>query len=566
MGRQTQIYKVAIMGEMPAEGYSGGRYHAWVMAEALAHMKNQVYVITNHIPQFSRDFSAYPRHGMIRTILTDDFTSFELAEKNMDYVICVPKINGQQAFYDACLCFAVARGARFALINFETPNWYCALKAEIKRPEKDYEMLRKLCRHGCLVISSAEESRKYAEEFYHDFPKRTQHCVWSPPINSLVADGITEEKENQIMVFLRVGDKHKGGDDFLRLLGEYMRGMTCVCVVGMGNTDEAFLEQAKRAAGQYGVKLKFENAMDDYRKFKELKKSRLLLFPSHFEGYGSPPVEALYCGTKCIVYDLPVLREISGDALSYCPRGDISGMRRAAEQLLREKDRECLCVDTADFEKQARRLQHILDVHSADPKLKHDRNAMEKALFLFRYRCRFRWRTAWEARERKHNEKVRKYVSLAGRYQIAEDEIPWGVREADETWRRVEKRIKGKRIYIWGCGKMFQELYPKCKKRMELAGIVDRDTRKIGRKDPLAGILVQDPAVLREMEDKDSIAVLISNKRNVNAIAEELKEFGIREYHSLCMMENLSPKSRMYRMAGRICDRKDTERRKGKDR
>lgn len=49
-----------------------------------------------------------------------------------------------------------------------------------------------------------------------------------------------------------------------------------------------------------------------------------LLYPSRYEGFGLPPVEAWACGTPALVSDLPVLREATEDRAVYVPAGDVS--------------------------------------------------------------------------------------------------------------------------------------------------------------------------------------------------------------------------------------------------
>jgi glycosyltransferase involved in cell wall biosynthesis len=55
----------------------------------------------------------------------------------------------------------------------------------------------------------------------------------------------------------------------------------------------------------------------------------MLVIPSEAEGFGLPVIEAMACGTRVIASDIPVLREVGGEAAEYCAVGDIAGWSRA---------------------------------------------------------------------------------------------------------------------------------------------------------------------------------------------------------------------------------------------
>ncbi len=57
------------------------------------------------------------------------------------------------------------------------------------------------------------------------------------------------------------------------------------------------------------------------------------LFPSWYEGFGIPNVEAMSCGTPLIVSDIPVHREVIGDAALFVPPEDPKEWVRAMKQL-----------------------------------------------------------------------------------------------------------------------------------------------------------------------------------------------------------------------------------------
>ena len=54
-----------------------------------------------------------------------------------------------------------------------------------------------------------------------------------------------------------------------------------------------------------------------------------LVYPSLYEGFGLPPLEAMACGTPALVSDLEVLRETAHGQAVYLPTGDVDAWSRA---------------------------------------------------------------------------------------------------------------------------------------------------------------------------------------------------------------------------------------------
>ncbi len=359
--------KIAIMSTMPPNTYSGGRYHAWIMGECLADRGNDVYFITNNPPIFYDDFKEYPNHHKIQLCLTKDF-KVKIDKKDLDYVILVPNQDKFDYFYVMCRNFALKMNARLVLINFESANWFNAY-SPVRRDENMWKFWKDTCVDGCLVLSSAKESMKYAREFYVDNLQYTRFDYWCPAINSRVADKIDVEKEKRIISFVRFQDRHKGGEDILGLFGEYLRGYTMVFVVGNGQIDSFYENKLEELAEQYGFTYEIKPRLSDEEKFREIKKAQIMLFPSYFEGYGYPPIEAQYCDTLCIAYDLPVLREISGDGLIYCERGSIDAMRDALKNVIEhyeERDLKSNVIEYGDFSIRAERIHTLLESYLED--------------------------------------------------------------------------------------------------------------------------------------------------------------------------------------------------------
>jgi glycosyltransferase involved in cell wall biosynthesis len=66
--------------------------------------------------------------------------------------------------------------------------------------------------------------------------------------------------------------------------------------------------------------------------------ARAFAFPSSYEGFGLPPLEALATGTPVVASDLPVLREVLGEHASYAPVGDADALAAAIAATLRAGD------------------------------------------------------------------------------------------------------------------------------------------------------------------------------------------------------------------------------------
>ena len=66
--------------------------------------------------------------------------------------------------------------------------------------------------------------------------------------------------------------------------------------------------------------------------------SELFVFPSIYEGFGLPPVEAAYSGARVLCSDIPCLKEICGDGVEYFNNQDITSLVRAISLPRRLKD------------------------------------------------------------------------------------------------------------------------------------------------------------------------------------------------------------------------------------
>jgi len=64
----------------------------------------------------------------------------------------------------------------------------------------------------------------------------------------------------------------------------------------------------------------------------------VVVFPTRYEGFGLPAVEAQQAGAPLVCSDLPVLREIAGEGALYTPVDDAGAIAQTVGTLLADRE------------------------------------------------------------------------------------------------------------------------------------------------------------------------------------------------------------------------------------
>jgi glycosyltransferase involved in cell wall biosynthesis len=64
----------------------------------------------------------------------------------------------------------------------------------------------------------------------------------------------------------------------------------------------------------------------------------LFIYPSFYEGFGLPPLEAMACGTPVITSNVSSLPEVGGDAVIYCNPYDVEDIKNKIEMVLNDEN------------------------------------------------------------------------------------------------------------------------------------------------------------------------------------------------------------------------------------
>jgi glycosyltransferase involved in cell wall biosynthesis len=180
------------------------------------------------------------------------------------------------------------------------------------------------------IVASDKAAVPFIREYTHH-----RHIVpWTPSINSVAADRKrgAGEKPRNVLAITRLTE-HKNWPHVL----EAISAVYCTATI-ITSFDADRMRRMVSRAGLAG-RMKILDRPDEAEKFRLLWSSPVFLSASQYEGLGLPQMEAMYCGSRPVVYDFPVMREICGDVALYARWRDVGSLTDKLRQALESPER-----------------------------------------------------------------------------------------------------------------------------------------------------------------------------------------------------------------------------------
>jgi len=95
-------------------------------------------------------------------------------------------------------------------------------------------------------------------------------------------------------------------------------------------------ENLKKARNNPNIE--FKHGVSNEELVRIYNESKLFLFPSFYEGFGLPVLEAMSCGTPVICSNTSSLPEVGGDAVVYCNPYDTNDIKNKIELVLNDEN------------------------------------------------------------------------------------------------------------------------------------------------------------------------------------------------------------------------------------
>lgn len=211
-----------------------------------------------------------------------------------------------------------------------------------------YELFPELMPYSDLIISQKKESinsadkvfcnsnttKRDVQKFYPRLPEDivTIHLAKDDIFKKRTRTEMNNPVQSRFILFVGARNYYKGFDHLLDAYSNWIgREQVNLIVVGRAWTTEEL--QTITAKG-LGTKIRLMENVDDDVLCDLYNQAEGFIYPSIYEGFGIPLLEAMACGCPIVASKIPSTLEVACDLPIYFDPGDVSGLVYALDQLL----------------------------------------------------------------------------------------------------------------------------------------------------------------------------------------------------------------------------------------
>ena len=316
----TTRYRLGVFVARPQGYVSGGYYHVWMTANVLC----KFFDVTIVVPAMPIEYVKLAKHPELKIVLDTNYL-LDLGYSPFDMIMSLHGTCGE-----AAAKFSTRYSVPVYLHCFEPGNLVLAKQPGQDRHFNDraWGFRRELYKRVDYVVTSNPYCQEWTKQWIGEDPRKIVACV--PPLNFKIADGVPEQDEKHEVVFISRMVDYKRPMDVLEVVQRVDRNLA----VNFIGTHSSLSKRVSDVAQREKIRINFYTAITEEEKFRIIKRSKFMIFPTAFEGYGLPPAEALYCNKPCVAYDIPILRENYKDVLEFAKNRDTLDLCAKAKRLL----------------------------------------------------------------------------------------------------------------------------------------------------------------------------------------------------------------------------------------
>lgn len=181
---------------------------------------------------------------------------------------------------------------------------------------------------------------------------------------------LNDEKLSQKKYFMAVSSV-KENKNFIYILDAFMKlteKNPSVELFVIGDLKSKSFQTLDVSRYSNNQQIKFLGRISDEELIKYYSNATAFIFPSLYEGFGIPPLEAQACGCPAICANASCLPEIFGDSVMYCNPHDVSSLLKAMGEIISdEKKRSSLVrlglknIERYSWRQSAKKMQSVLE-------------------------------------------------------------------------------------------------------------------------------------------------------------------------------------------------------------
>jgi len=201
------------------------------------------------------------------------------------------------------------------------PSWHGADSAALR--ERTHRLVRRAARIAVPSQATARDVRAA-------FPGAAEPVV--VPFGSDHVPALVHEPRDHVLCVGTI-EPRKNHRTLLAAMRRLRAPRPRLVVVGRAGWECDAVVADLRAAVDEGI-AEWREGASDAETWELLRTARLLVYPSHWEGFGFPPLEAMAVGVPVVGNDCEPLRELCADAAMLCRADDADALAAAIERTL----------------------------------------------------------------------------------------------------------------------------------------------------------------------------------------------------------------------------------------
>lgn len=201
------------------------------------------------------------------------------------------------------------------------------------------DMAMKHIKKAERVIAISEHTKKDLMGYIKISPKKIDVIplgydsgIFRPMSRAKAREKLGLPKDKTIVLNVGSGEKRKNIPTLMKAFSIFKKSFPDAMLIRIGNEDK----ENKRIAREAGLigDIMYDHIKDKNKLAMMYNAADLFVFPSLYEGFGMPPLEAIACGIPTVVADATSLPEVVGKGAAIIKPMDAEGYAKAMSRLM----------------------------------------------------------------------------------------------------------------------------------------------------------------------------------------------------------------------------------------